>query len=658
MKKIILGVFFCLGGWAGATTITPKPVTNNFTTGAGEGPTYSASSKTFTQDVLMQSSVTVGYISGNGGGLYNLPVSTSVCVAGAGTDSVLCSGLSNTNSGAWGTVSGGLTNDNSAPVSGTIGGGRQNTVTAEYGTIPGGRACTVSGDYGYAAGRAAQADQTGCFAMADATGLGMTCRGVPQSFNSAFVGGYYFDGPVSTFTGVVVASTFNAVGSAYQINGFVAIDQLGGTNFFHGDGSLLTNLPVVGQTRTFTSSTTFNDDVLAKSSVTTSGGFFGDGSGLTNAERNTFTSSKTFTSASGVLINTSLETPLIQARSSGDSVVIKGVIRNSNRNGAYLRLDNGFLDGSTTGGGAFLSAGDQDLVANSDGSSTTVRGGHGHGSALGGGLYLQSGKSGNAFGYTSGPISIYTPVFGNGGSGNIEIKTEDAVSFGGSLNLTAGTGSVVKGAITLTANGAERARVHTNGNFGVGTSVPATTVDVEGNAQFGSGVTKSTFSTTGALTLANNASLNLSGATGRIITQSSVTASGFFGDGSGISGFVVAASSSSTNTKAIDTVSFVQVTTMTVTLRGSRPLNGSATVTISNTSGAGRTYTLQVEKNAVAISNQYLNFVSAGDEQTVFVQWQEPSSSAGTQTYTLSIKSSNGTATQSATSRIISVTEF
>src|SRR6185369_4914771 len=67
----------------------------------------------------------------------------------------------------------------------------------------------------------------------------------------------------------------------------------------------------------------------------------------------------------------------------------------------------------------------------------------------------------------------------------------------------------------------------------IGTASPQTVLDVNGGAQIGSGVTKSTFSTAGALTLAANAALNLSGATGNIISKSSITTSGaFFGDGS------------------------------------------------------------------------------------------------------------------------------
>lgn len=44
------------------------------------------------------------------------------------------------------------------------------------------------------------------------------------------------------------------------------------------------------------------------------------------------------------------------------------------------------------------------------------------------------------------------------------------------------------------------------GRVGIGAVAPATSLDVNGNAQFGSGVTKSTFSTTGSLNLDNGAS--------------------------------------------------------------------------------------------------------------------------------------------------------
>ena len=52
-----------------------------------------------------------------------------------------------------------------------------------------------------------------------------------------------------------------------------------------------------------------------------------------------------------------------------------------------------------------------------------------------------------------------------------------------------------------------------NGNVGIGTASPTTTLDVNGSAQFGSGPTKSTFTSTGNLTLASVASITGSSGT-------------------------------------------------------------------------------------------------------------------------------------------------
>lgn len=72
------------------------------------------------------------------------------------------------------------------------------------------------------------------------------------------------------------------------------------------------------------------------------------------------------------------------------------------------------------------------------------------------------------------------------------------------------------------------------GKVGVSTNAPQLPLDVQGGAAFGTGLTRSTFTNAGALTLAKNASLTLSGPTGNFVSGSSVTAGYFAGDGGGI----------------------------------------------------------------------------------------------------------------------------
>jgi len=95
------------------------------------------------------------------------------------------------------------------------------------------------------------------------------------------------------------------------------------------------------------------------------------------------------------------------------------------------------------------------------------------------------------------------------------------------------------------------------GKVGISTANPTTNLMVIGNASFGT-TAQSTFSTSGALTMAPGTAINLTLSGGYITTKSSVNASGLFGHGgalTGLSGSQLAAGSVDTMKLADDAVS-------------------------------------------------------------------------------------------------------
>ena len=139
------------------------------------------------------------------------------------------------------------------------------------------------------------------------------------------------------------------------------------------------------------------------------------------------------------------------------------------------------------------------------------------------------------------------------------------------------------------AAGSTVAVVNSTGAVGIGTTIPATLLDVNGSAQFGS-TAKSTFSTAGALTLAPGAALNLSGANGYITSASSVNASAFFGDGSHLSNLPaggvssVTANASQFSGNGTNAANALTLQPSSVTLQGNS-FNGPSQLTHLNTSG-------------------------------------------------------------------------
>lgn len=100
------------------------------------------------------------------------------------------------------------------------------------------------------------------------------------------------------------------------------------------------------------------------------------------------------------------------------------------------------------------------------------------------------------------------------GAGSITVGLPDSVAVASTLTVRGNAFSV--GTSTLSAS---------DGKVGVGTNSPATTLDVNGNAQFGS-TAKSTFSAAGALTLASGAGLTMTGPLSAPTVSSTMTIRG------------------------------------------------------------------------------------------------------------------------------------
>ena len=166
---------------------------------------------------------------------------------------------------------------------------------------------------------------------------------------------------------------------------------------------------------------------------------------------------------------------------------------------------------------------------------------------------------------TLGKVGIGTGAPGqlltlNGGGGDTHALLQNNVTGTGLSNgldlveTIGGAGQLwnyQNGPLQFATAGSEQMRIDATGNVGIGAGalVPGAKLDVDGAVQFGSAGTKSAFSTLGTLTLANNAGLNLTGANGNVVSQASVTASAFFGNGANVSN-VTAASVAAGNVTA------------------------------------------------------------------------------------------------------------
>lgn len=231
MRKILLALALLVPAVAGATDVTFRGggTPGVCTQGSGVQSVQCDGLNNIASDIWTtvsggadnQTTATEGTISGGvnnrvtgaasvvGGGQFNINSANHGAIGG---------GNSNSCSGDEATISGGNQNGASGNFSG-VGGGRFNTASGPDAFIAGGSSNSASGDHSFAAGFLSSATSPGSFVWADvSTGTGFVDNG-PNTFNIRAANGVYFSSTT------VYASTFDAVGSAYQVDEVTVIDH-------------------------------------------------------------------------------------------------------------------------------------------------------------------------------------------------------------------------------------------------------------------------------------------------------------------------------------------------------------------------------------------------------------------------------------------------
>lgn len=254
-------------------------------------------------------------------------------------------------------------------------------------------------------------------------------------------------------------------------------------------------------------------------------------------------------------------------------------------------------------------------------------------------------------------MGLTKPTVGSTGWGP-KINTDydiidSSVALQGQSNTFTSSQTIQDAALTLTGAGGSvvAASSVTAGTFwGNGSNITGVT------ATDPTRVLKAGDTMTGQLTISGSSLTVTNGVLASTFTAAAVP--GFVGDASGITGYSVVASSCSADARPVNSLSFVAVSTLTVTLRGGRSLLGAAVVSISNASPAKRDYTVEVERGGVQVSSQMMTSAPSNDYVSIGVLWCEPLSVAGVVQYTISVKSISTAATQTANGRSIRVVEY
>lgn len=292
--------------------------------------------------------------------------------------------------------------------------------------------------------------------------------------------------------------------------GIVGTDDVsfdnGGAAYF-GSGVAKTTITVLGSINLSSAA------VLTSLSSVTASGFFGDGAGLVNV-----------TGTDSTKVAKTGDTMTGQLTIAGSSLTVGGRIRTGGSNAPDLNAQMQISSGTGT---SMVVYGSSVVIYHDQGPNSTIYQGRAYTGTLTSPSPVAANQAGAAFGMS-------------GYDGSTWVDPSPSLFFCNASNgvwSTSNHGSVC-GVLTTGQNQASRTLVAvfgTNGTLGLGTSVLAggisgtrdIALDVGGGAFFGSGVAKTTITVLGSINLSSAAVLN---------SLSSVTASGFFGNGSGLTG--------------------------------------------------------------------------------------------------------------------------
>ncbi|MFI5345776.1 MAG: beta strand repeat-containing protein [Elusimicrobiota bacterium] len=439
---------------------------------------------------------------------------------------------------------------NQSVVSGGIGNG----ASGIYATVPGGYLNNAAGGYSFAAGAQAQALAQGSFVWADALFSNLTSN-IQNQFLVRAMGGFDIQSSSFIFT--------NGVST------FVYVDN---TGLAMATGSSITLSGLNG--------------VIVTGSSITAARFFGDGSQLTGV------------TAAGAVQKT------------GDAMSGNLAVDNST-----LTVNGPIISTGTGGGLSFTGAGTRFMWVPS---SAAFRAG-----AVAGNQWdpVNLGPQSVAFGQDNAAAGAYSAI--GGGAGNqVSATSSYGTVAGGSSGAVLGFGGVIGGGLLNTVSGQYGTVPGGTGNTAAGLASFAAGFDAKANAQgsfiwadsaggagapitnnvadsflvralggfdiisstyyFTNGLSTFVYVNATGLAMQTGSSITLSGINGVIVTQSSITAARFFGDGSQLIGVV---STGSVN-RAGDAMSGnLAINNSTLTVNG--PLISTGTSGAVVFSGAG-----------------------------------------------------------------------